>query len=459
MTGGTRPRTGWAWVLIAVCVALFAWRAYASKATGAAAAGGGAIDLQARLMLAARQMGAPQSSAEIEAQLDQLGGRRVSQQMRVAVLAAALVGPRAAAERLDRIEPQAAVDDDERAALALLIRLLPSDPLADDLWRQRADALTEAELTLLHAEVGWLGKVAAAPEGIADEARRASLVADVAGTTTGLVVCMGAAAVVLLLSLVSVIVVLVLFLSGRTGFGAEFEPDARVAAVLLQTFAVWLAIMAVPHVIGLTVAEPSRWVSMGAALASFVALSWPRVHGIGWADARRALGWHRGRGLAVESGCGVLAYLAGLPIVAVGCGTTVGLMAVARGLGLEADAAHPMAAGLGGAGLARFALVLAMAGIVAPIVEETFFRGALYPAVRAASARAGRTLSVLVSAAVTSLLFAAIHPQSWIAIPVLASLGAVFALAREWRGSLIAPMVVHGVSNTLMLTGAWLLLQ
>jgi membrane protease YdiL (CAAX protease family) len=40
-----------------------------------------------------------------------------------------------------------------------------------------------------------------------------------------------------------------------------------------------------------------------------------------------------------------------------------------------------------------------------------------------------------------------IHPQGLLAVPALMSLAIAFSLAREWRGSLIAPMVMHGVSN------------
>jgi membrane protease YdiL (CAAX protease family) len=49
-------------------------------------------------------------------------------------------------------------------------------------------------------------------------------------------------------------------------------------------------------------------------------------------------------------------------------------------------------------------------------------------------------------------LFAAIHPQGWAAIPVLASVGFVFAAVREWRASIIAPMVGHALNNATVVT-------
>jgi membrane protease YdiL (CAAX protease family) len=45
------------------------------------------------------------------------------------------------------------------------------------------------------------------------------------------------------------------------------------------------------------------------------------------------------------------------------------------------------------------------------------------------------------------LIFAAIHPQGLLFIPVLGALACGFSLAREWRGSLIPCIVAHGVNN------------
>ena len=47
-------------------------------------------------------------------------------------------------------------------------------------------------------------------------------------------------------------------------------------------------------------------------------------------------------------------------------------------------------------------------------------------------------------------LFAAIHPQGWIAIPALMGIAIGMNLMREWRGTVIPSMVVHGVSNGLV---------
>ena len=63
-----------------------------------------------------------------------------------------------------------------------------------------------------------------------------------------------------------------------------------------------------------------------------------------------------------------------------------------------------------------------------------------------------RTLSVAVSVLANTFLFAVIHPQGFVAIPALMSLAMGMTLVREWRGSLIPSMVIHGVSNGLIIS-------
>jgi len=52
-----------------------------------------------------------------------------------------------------------------------------------------------------------------------------------------------------------------------------------------------------------------------------------------------------------------------------------------------------------------------------------------------------------------------VHPQGWIAVPALSAIAMVLAALREWRGSLIAPMAAHALSNFIVLTLALLLLR
>lgn len=84
--------------------------------------------------------------------------------------------------------------------------------------------------------------------------------------------------------------------------------------------------------------------------------------------------------------------------------------------------------------------IMLLAVVVAPLVEEVMFRGALYSWFRA---RFGVFVSVLSS----SFIFAAIHPQGAVGVVPLTCIGILLALLREWRGSLVAPIIAHACFN------------
>jgi membrane protease YdiL (CAAX protease family) len=79
----------------------------------------------------------------------------------------------------------------------------------------------------------------------------------------------------------------------------------------------------------------------------------------------------------------------------------------------------------------------------------------LYRHLREVFGRWGWLVSLFLSLLISSLLFAVIHPQGALGVPVLAAVAIVLALLREWRASLIAPIVTHmivnGVTTTLVL--------
>ena len=95
---------------------------------------------------------------------------------------------------------------------------------------------------------------------------------------------------------------------------------------------------------------------------------------------------------------------------------------------------------ISGAGPLGILLLVLMLTVWAPLVEETLFRGVFYSHCR-------RWMAWPVAGTITGFVFAAIHPQ-WIwFVPGLASIGLVFAMIREWRGSLIGPIAAHALHN------------
>ena len=91
-------------------------------------------------------------------------------------------------------------------------------------------------------------------------------------------------------------------------------------------------------------------------------------------------------------------------------------------------------------------LVLIAASVVAPIIEETFFRGVLFTAFRT-------KLPVWPSVLLTSAVFAIIHPLPGGFLPIF-TLACVLALLRERSGSVLPGIVCHSVYNTIVLVVA-----
>ena len=90
------------------------------------------------------------------------------------------------------------------------------------------------------------------------------------------------------------------------------------------------------------------------------------------------------------------------------------------------------------------ALLFLAVAIAAPVTEELAFRGFLFGALRA------RGVSVAVTIAVTSMLFAVIHTQydAWDTSLVLL-MGLLFAAARAQFNSIIPSMAMHGFANAV----------
>ncbi len=84
---------------------------------------------------------------------------------------------------------------------------------------------------------------------------------------------------------------------------------------------------------------------------------------------------------------------------------------------------------------------------IVPVVEETVFRGGLHCALR-------RRLSGTTTAVLCGVAFAIVHPHmlTW---PSLFVSGYVLSRLREWRGSLVAPIVMHMACNASVSFAGW----
>lgn len=95
------------------------------------------------------------------------------------------------------------------------------------------------------------------------------------------------------------------------------------------------------------------------------------------------------------------------------------------------------------AGPAKKVVIGLILVVIGPLVEEIFFRGALFRPLR-------RSSSTSATIAVTSVMFAISHfaPQTYLPIAIV---GIVLGIARHASGSLLPPFLLHAAFNGLSL--------
>lgn len=131
-------------------------------------------------------------------------------------------------------------------------------------------------------------------------------------------------------------------------------------------------------------------------------------------------------------------------LVAVGFGLILAVSFALTAAGLDAgDEQGLVPDGWEAGKAAPFAANFLVIAVVAPIVEETVFRGVGFAIVRQ---YAGSAAAI----AITALLFGLAHGLL-VALPVLVVFGIVLATVRSRTGSVYPPMVLHGVFNGIAL--------
>ena len=156
-----------------------------------------------------------------------------------------------------------------------------------------------------------------------------------------------------------------------------------------------------------------------------------RKYGTGW----DALGLRAFRLSSVGLGCGLM-------LLSFLFNAAYGLFLAQFGLRTQVDLI-PVFAEL------SYPLILFIAGaVIAPLVEELFFRGFVFAGLRT---RYGWQRAALISA----LLFALIHLQPTAFLPIFL-LGLIFAVLYQYSGSLWPAILMHFATNTLGLGVAYL---
>lgn len=319
------------------------------------------------------------------------------------------------------------------------------------------EQLTADQRQRLIDTLGWSGKVLVShaagsqnPDRLAAQRQAYRVV------WVGALVLVGGA-VALLVGTVLLFWKLVIHLNRYGELRLEMRDSQVPAAIYLEAVAIYLAIaLAAPVGLGLIPGVgDSMALSLGLLTVGSVAgIFWPFVRYRSAAEVRSDLGLTRGRGVWREIGAGFVGYLAILPIFAVGVLMTLMLVVVYVLLAKENGgvtggprgpiAPHPVFQLIANGPVVAKVLVLMLASAFAPFFEETMFRGALLNG-------AARTIRLAPAMVAMAFMFAAIHPQGWVAVPALMSLAIGLALIRLWRrGCLISSMTAHALHNGML---------
>lgn len=463
-----RGRPLLAWLVILAAVAFILWRYSTVSPRDRQRYDLVSVRLQGRYLVGAaelekRFLGGKTSGREqlYEEARNSLNRGTYPQRLRFVVLAGELKGPHEAREQLHQIDRKyrqhcgnPAPEDAETAqVLDRLYAVRAEGP-------NEAASLPEDEQRRLRQRLDWFGELALAPPRGGDPAARAAVLAPAYWTVGALLgvgvfmLCLGLVGLVLLVTL------LVLYLLHHLRGG--LTPDSPHHGIYAETFALYMLLFlglsfAAHYAIDwLALKQGTLAVSGLAALGSLAALAWPVLRGIPWRQVRRDIGWHADRQPFLGPLFGVGCYAMALPMLVLGVILYFILTKLRDRLGWGPDEfgpsnapGHPIVFWVGQAGWWIWLEVLFVASVVAPVVEETMFRGVLYRYLRAASAGWRPAWSVLFAAGAASFLFAVIHPQGFLAVPALMALALAFTLMREWRGTLLPSMIAHGLNNAV----------
>lgn len=240
-----------------------------------------------------------------------------------------------------------------------------------------------------------------------------------------------------------------------------FRAPARGGSAYLEAFALFLISFLVLALGTMLLGQILRsrgmntdWLGPATLLAHWLLALVPLyvlTRGRSFAGLRQDLGWNTGRGVFREVGAGIAGYLAGLPLFFVSVLIALVLMILQQAIVTQvtghkpAPPSNPLFDRIGQSSGLEMAILFFMATVWAPIVEESLFRGVLFRHLRG-------TVGVVLAALGSAFVFGIIHPVPVLLTIPLMMLGFNFAMMREWRGSLLAPMTAHCLHNATVLT-------
>ncbi len=404
--------------------------------------------------------GAAQSPFPIMSQVDgMIQGNE--DRVRAAIISAEYEGGEQALARLDDLDHRLGeslqeMDMSSESSDAELnsISLLENDiAILRTIYEGQADTLDDSARASIAARYSKLGRVALTFGLDDDHPERKPLITGMGSIVLIELIVIVGLLVVPLLGLITLIVGIVLFSTKKLRF-ADHKPTPG-GSVFIETYALFVGAFLLIAIGGRIISDhehlkkyamlvlPIQWLLLTTVF-------WGLLRGMNLSKWRQAIGMHSGKGVFREIGCGVLGYLAAIPVFLIGVAITVillifsGLMGGAPGEETTLPT-NPIFEMIAGGDLITVVLLFTMATIWAPLCEELIFRGALYRHMRG-------YVHWLVAAMGTAVLFAFMHSYGPLFVSPLIALGFMFAVMRHWRGSLIAPMTAHFIHNFTVLS-------
>lgn len=494
-----RPFSGVSWALLFALIGLLmalpflagqSEEAAAEQERLAAQIAAETVESQGKIFLGLKY-GLDLPPESLAGQLAALNDGEAAQRQRYAVLAYEFAGLDAARAALDSIDQLSTLDSDQAApeetALALnedsravqqALRALygsteegdvpaatPDEPAPtpENPVPPRLESLTDADRAALIDHLGFLGEVAVNPPSLLSEADRDELFVGVVQFIIWAIVFFILFGLAALAGFVGLIVMLVQALIGR--LRSRVMHAGPYTGVYIETVALWVVVffasqmLLAPLLAAALPASAQMLAVFIVFMGTLVVLAWPVVRGVPWAVVRRDIGWTLGERPGLEPVLGVAGYFMMIPIMVVGIILTFALLMLARLVfGDIAMPIHPIAGEAEGS-VSQLVFLLLLACVAAPIVEETIFRGLMYRHLRDSSRRMSPAGSILLSGLISALIFAIIHPEGILGTPAKASIGLALAFMREWRGTLIPSMIMHGLNNAVVITLLWAMMN
>lgn len=373
----------------------------------------------------------------------------------LAIVEASTVGSPAALKRLEEIT-KSATDAGLKPALDIVkdwVSRRAQDPMAP---------ITDEARKTLKSQLGWFATIPGnAPPSPEDAEFWVREPLSYFGKLVSFAMRLGLASLIVLALIAAGMVALILLwirgLRGALGPGLSDPGEAALEAspLFMETFALWIALFfgmnfAVSYWFVPTTLANSLIVSILIQTISLSALAWPLLRGMSLTKMLEMLGLSSSDLKLKEIPAGIFGTLAFWPVMIVLLCCTAGLI---QSFPDAPTPEHPLPMQLAKGSRVDWWLGVFAAVVMAPIVEEIFFRGFLFRHLRESSRLAGIRPSFWISALISSILFAAVHPQGILGLPALGGLATLFCLLRETRNSLIASMVAHALGNgtTLLL--------